>query len=360
MTSQVAVALAPERPPTGRVLELDGIRGIAILMVLLFHSGASLSPGFPQSILGMGWAGVDLFFVLSGFLITGILLDTKEAPNYYSRFYARRIFRIFPVYYAFLVLFFHLLPWIARHSALFASALGGRSDELWYWAYLSNWRAAFDQNRYLRHLWSLSIEEQFYMVWPCVIYFSRGAWLKRICLAVTIASPILRLGAALAGVSQFYLYRTTIFRLDGLSLGALIALALRDPILMAHLKRGLRGICCIAATVLVTVIAWKGTSYLTYAMATLGYSSIALLSAAVVFNGAIHGPKLLRSRWLMLPGKYSYGLYVWHLPILEQTQKLSLLPIWKVAIGITASWIAALVSWYVLEGPFAKLKARYF
>src|SRR6266849_4754306 len=184
---------ARPRPPLSRVVELDGIRGIAILLVLALHFGLPVCPpGILHDILGMGWAGVDLFFVLSGFLITGILLDSKGKPDYFRRFYLRRVFRILPIYYAYLIVFFHVVPVIAHATGRLATFEYGRGDEVWYWIYLSNWRHAVNQNPHLRHFWSLSIEEQFYIVWPLVVYLMPARILKYVCVAIAISSTLLR------------------------------------------------------------------------------------------------------------------------------------------------------------------------
>src|SRR5947209_10880356 len=137
--------------PHSRIPELDGIRGIAILMVLMVHFGSA--PGLPSAVgavVEFGWAGVDLFFVLSGFLITGILLSTRQHEGYFSTFYRNRTLRIFPIYYAFL---------------LVALVLAPEWKQVAYWLYLGHFMNASDQPiKYMRHFWSLAIEEQFYLL----------------------------------------------------------------------------------------------------------------------------------------------------------------------------------------------------
>src|ERR1035441_9132865 len=118
------------------VEELNGVRGIAVLMVLLLHFGGR-PPGVPRLFtapFALGWSGVDLFFVLSGFLITGILLDTRRATNYFSSFYARRILRIFPLYFLSVFVYFHVaLPTAHRYGAWLSSS---NAPAIWYWCYL--------------------------------------------------------------------------------------------------------------------------------------------------------------------------------------------------------------------------------
>src|SRR5262245_10664845 len=156
---------------------LDGIRGIAILLVLLFHFG-QYGHGLPypavfvdklfHRICQIGWVGVDLFFVLSGFLITGILYDSKGRNHYFRNFYVRRCLRILPLYYFSLILFLIVLPKLFPLHTGFRSL---RQDSFWYWTYLSNVRVAYrgwDSFGVLDHFWSLAVEEQFYLLWPIV------------------------------------------------------------------------------------------------------------------------------------------------------------------------------------------------
>jgi peptidoglycan/LPS O-acetylase OafA/YrhL len=158
--------------------ELDGLRGLAIILVVLFHArpeqASEFAPlPFLYTLLNLGPSGVDLFFVLSGFLITGILLSTKDASprNYFWSFYARRILRIFPLYILAVAGFFYgLLPYLHSRGELLNVS---RSEQFWFWTYLMNWRdaAGFRIINALGHFWSLGVEEQFYLIWPAVIFF---------------------------------------------------------------------------------------------------------------------------------------------------------------------------------------------
>jgi hypothetical protein len=147
---------------------------LAILLVLAFHcrvafSGTQEIPLPILRVLDLGWSGVDLFFVLSGFLITGILLDSRESHGYFRTFYARRVLRIFPLFFAylFLVLVVFRYAWIWYSGRDLWSA----TNPWWYFSYLLNWKPDHGYNDlYLGHLWSLAIEEQFYLVWPLVVW----------------------------------------------------------------------------------------------------------------------------------------------------------------------------------------------
>jgi peptidoglycan/LPS O-acetylase OafA/YrhL len=362
--------------PLDRVLELDGIRGIAILLVLVSHFGKpACPPGVLSDVLDFGWVGVDLFFVLSGFLITGILLDSKGQPNYFRRFYLRRVFRILPIYYAYLIVFFHVVPVIAHATGRLDTFAYGRGDEAWYWIYLSNWRDAVYQNAHLRHFWSLSIEEQFYIVWPLIVYVVSPRMLKYVCIVLAISSTVLRFVAAHEGVSKYFLYGATPFRLEGLALGALLALAARDAILRKRVARVIPWAWPAAAAILVGVVVRSGSDHLSMSMGTYGYASVALLCWALVFWGTLQAgtkrvfAKFLRTSWLVQFGKYSYGLYVWHVLFggfvhtgVEAARRQwglawSLLPM-ALVVGIGVSYGVALLSWKLIEEPCARLKER--
>src|SRR4051812_8053988 len=176
---------------------LDGLRGLAILMVMILHFGGTTEQGMSglnlwfSRITGAGWCGVDLFFVLSGFLITGILYDAKGTPGGLRNFYARRVLRIFPLYYATLIVLFVILPLLAPgpNPGLDKVAL----HQGWLWLYLSNFAAVFIGDHTFAaglvqagHFWSLAIEEQFYLVWPLIVLTLRRETLINICVAVIV------------------------------------------------------------------------------------------------------------------------------------------------------------------------------
>src|SRR5208282_2036951 len=147
------------------ILELDGVRGIAILLVLLFHLEVSYPPSIPRMFFApllLGWSGVDLFFVLSGFLITGILWESRSSPGRARTFYVRRALRILPLYYGVLIAVFIIRPALGPAHRLDDVALA--NEHVWYWSYLGAWRIALDHPHaatYLTLFWTLSIEEQF-------------------------------------------------------------------------------------------------------------------------------------------------------------------------------------------------------
>lgn len=233
--------------------ELDGIRGLAILGVLCSH-GAGLSGIFQgnqarsidlllKHLMVPLWGGVDLFFALSGFLITGILLRTKGAENYFSAFYVRRILRIFPIYY--LVLVFSLV--LAHFSSGFASLLPPQNSwKMAYFFYLQNvpafWHGAKVMGGIWGLYWSLSVEEQFYLIWPLVILLLPEKTVERICyIGLAYALPLRIVLAFVYFGGHFGLAQITTSRVDGLLIGAAIAVYMfrrKRPVPMGWIAAG--------------------------------------------------------------------------------------------------------------------------
>src|SRR6266480_4013997 len=214
----------PARLPT-----LDGLRAIAILLVVPHNLNLMVAAGGLAHVfiaaLYRGWIGVQLFFVLSGFLITGILLDARDSPHYYRSFFVRRVLRIFPLYYATLIVLLVLLP---AWGLLPASFKRDPMVELSLWAYFSNWYGAIHQGPdAVSHFWSLAVEEQFYLLWPFVIHRRSAEWVMRLCFAIALAALALRVAMLLTGTPGVYTFLAT--RMDALALGASAAAAFRVP-----------------------------------------------------------------------------------------------------------------------------------
>ena len=238
---------------------LDKLRGLAILSVLLFHMPVlirhdSLVEKLAINALGLGWAGVDLFFVLSGFLITGILIDERASPAYFRTFFARRILRIVPVYVAFLLFSMWIAPRIGVSPP--ASALRLRELQGWYWSYLINiyialhgWSAAADG---ALHVWSLGVEEQFYLLWPVAVLLIPVRALPRTALACVVGAELFRIAFVLSagkGEANYVLLPT---RMDTLAVGAFLTCAVRNPDLMAKVDRWRRLLVGVALLALIS------------------------------------------------------------------------------------------------------------
>ena len=359
---------------------LDGIRGLAILVVLLHHFRFLFNPTFPfqftlMKMLNLGWCGVQLFFVLSGFLITGILLDSRASPNYFTAFYARRFLRIFPLYYVYLAVMF-------AGSHLFHREFGGLDplasvNPWWYLTYLQNFRPnsmLFDS--YLAHLWSLAVEEQFYLVWPLLVWLLKPTVLTAICLAVIPMSLGIRLHyAGQTHQLSDFLNTFTPASLDCLACGALIALAIRSPIWRPRFARIARPLM-LGCAIWFGILAWRagGTFIYLFLIHTWGITALALLFAALVFvaatstRGWLVGT--LNLPGLRFTGRVSYGLYVLHplvlalmSPVLAAISVPATLDLAlnseKVILVLMASIVLAAGSWSYFEKPILGLK-KYF
>jgi peptidoglycan/LPS O-acetylase OafA/YrhL len=308
---------------TRKFASLDGIRGLAILAVVMHHSvGRIESTGAIQQLLKwfyfLGWAGVDLFFVLSGFLITGILLDSRTAQNYFSSFYIRRALRIFPLYYAFLLLAFVLFPLVVA-----ADWLPVVRDRWLYFCYLTNWLALWKgpwRHSVLAHLWSLAVEEQFYFCWPFLVWTLRPAILLPALLAGEAAVIAVRIWWVLVHGASQAVSLATATRMDGLLLGAVCAIVFRHYRVPApHVRRML--LLAGVGLYLYTVLALRFGGSEAFNQ-TAGFPLLALCFALVVLYAALTDGVASRAQsflcWRRLTnvGKYAYGIYVYHVPIL--------------------------------------------
>jgi peptidoglycan/LPS O-acetylase OafA/YrhL len=349
---------------------LDGVRGIAVSLVLLFHLQSPL--------FGIGWCGVDLFFVLSGYLITTILLATKDSPYFFKNFYARRVLRIFPLYFsALFVVFFVALPVAERLQLAHKVPL---SEQLWYWLYLSNWRNASGHILYyLSHFWTLAVEEQFYLVWPFLVFFLSRRSLVKVCAGAILICLAARSAFCWNAAWTEFLHRGTIFRMDDLAWGALLALATSDPQLSLRLRSWGKIGASLAIFVLAGILIFVGPSALSRAMISVGYTALGLTSACLVWIALRRSShlgwsgRILNCGPLRSFGKYSYGIYVLHYPIVillqmgnerigakfPWVQSSGGFLVLRIVLGFGLSYIAALISWNLLEKRILRLKERF-
>ena len=289
-----------------RLPQLDGIRGIAVLLVI-FHNESTkfLSPHW-GSVFANGWMGVDLFFVLSGFLITGILLDTKHSDGYFKNFYARRTLRIWPLYYSLIFFMFVILPFLRPAEA---PTIFERSSPWWaYPLYLQNFLVSVPANAVglLGVTWSLAIEEQFYVVWPLVVRCCSSVLLGRIAVSVICLSPLLRLFLASQGV---ILYSNTFSRLDGLMAGALLAIVARSADFIPSRFLGKAWMVLFIATPLAVLTEAVNARWIVFSMSAVASASLVYLS---LYSEHTWLQGALRNRVLVYTGTISYGLYLIH------------------------------------------------
>jgi peptidoglycan/LPS O-acetylase OafA/YrhL len=359
---------------------LDGFRGLAILMVVVFHAShvttnSSYFMRVASHIGGFGWAGVDVFFVLSGFLITGILFDSVGRPRYFRNFYIRRALRIFPLFYGVLLLLVLLTPFLHLE---------------WHWGHLAylfycqNIAMNIDDNLgivkpgiFLGHFWSLAVEEQYYLVWPFVIWAMRDSRkIMRLCVAGVVG--ILAMRFILLAIAlryhvniQNWNYRGFPMHADGLLLGSWLALAIRRRS-VPEVIRSTRwlfwlGVAGLAAGVAVS----RSVDFGTNLMTTVGFTLIAAAAGGLLLRSLV--PGTLAMHFFELPflrffGKYSYGLYVYHLlfhPMMPPMKR------WLDAhlhaagsVAYLAIWLGGTVgisvlSYHIFESPFLRLKDRF-
>jgi peptidoglycan/LPS O-acetylase OafA/YrhL len=319
--------------------ELDGVRGLACLLVIILHVVIAPLPLFPGSwfdlvrfrVQPFMSGGVDLFFILSGFLISGALMDSKGSPGFFRSFWTRRIARIFPVYYLLIGL---SIVARAAHEAQPAPALHAlvhlSLPEYWYVIFSQNIVMALtgqSGNNILGVTWSLAIEEQFYLVFPFLVFFLSRRWLVAVAICVVLATPLLR-ALVVANISWQAGYLITIARMDALMLGVLLAALVRHAPSLAVARTLQRPLNWFAVALIVLQLCdfwgyageqWRLAlgSNTTVLMLVVGqYPLINLAMAILILNIFTRetGPLrwIFRTRLLTSIGLISYGAYMYH------------------------------------------------
>jgi peptidoglycan/LPS O-acetylase OafA/YrhL len=389
---------SPVPPQHHRIAALDGLRGFAIAVVMIHHFSPYASP--PQSRIGMalfflsacGWCGVDLFFVLSGFLITGILLDQKPQPRYFRNFYARRTLRIFPLYYLVLFALFVVGPLIWPGAFHTPDLMSIQHRQFWLWIYGTNvdmtihneYSIYVSQWLFLAGFWSLAVEEHFYLVWPAIVYFcSRRAllWVCGGCVLLSLATRLIFHRYQ----NDWGVYVFTLSRIDELAVGGAIAVALRAP--AAGFSFIIRWAWLIAAVCSMGWIAnaWHDPLRVRLFAVSAGYLLTAIGFGALLLHCVTSRPnsvarRTFEMRSLRILGKYSYGLYIYHIllmPTYEHwfgqrrmqdifarrlhlgTGSYGLSVLGYGLVASILSFIVAWGSWHLFEKQFLKMK-RYF
>jgi len=363
---------------SGHLPALDGIRGLAILTVTAYRF--NIGPDYDQfpgsllfRVLHHGDVGVDLFFVLSGFLITGILFDAKGTDRYFRNFYARRALRIFPLYYGF------LFATLVAAPAMFGSwgNLYPEADanQAWLWLYGANFLVGIRGQWCLGsfdHFWSLSIEEQFYLIWPLVIFSCSRRRAMLVSLLAAVFSVLGRIIWVRLGGNGPAMETFTFFRLDGLALGGFLALAVRGPGGVKPLVRWARLVVipCVAGVIAI----WQSPHprMLGIPLLLLACFFAALLVLAVASRPATRWGRLWRSKLLRFFGKYSYAMYVFQLPLIRvlnpvvTSDGLSLQlgsVFWGrvayIAIMTAITTVLSMLSWRLYERHFLALKSKF-
>jgi peptidoglycan/LPS O-acetylase OafA/YrhL len=325
--------------------ELDGLRAIAVLAVMAFHFGLPFAP--------QGFLGVDIFFVLSGFLISSIIaseVQSSGAMNW-RRFYRRRAFRLLPAFWVMLIIVAALVPPAATLSSF---------------GYVINWTTALGLvpiNEALGHTWSLAVEWQFYLVWPVILVLALRRLSPRsvVLLALTlgIASAVWRAGLWTIGPDWTRVWHATDTHADGLLLGSALGVVAAFGLvpLTTRLDRGLWGATAIALAVIASLVVILPPSL--GFLATLGGPLVAVAIAVVVARVAVFPSGrlggILSFGPLVRVGVISYGLYLWHVPIrvlMDQNGPV------EAAVATALTFAAALLSYRFIETPFLRAKAR--
>lgn len=359
--------------PQSHIPQLDGVRGLAILVVTLYR----FSKEFPtdswlgqslSSFFALGDRGVDLFFVLSGFLITGILVDAKGSRHYFTSFLARRSLRIFPLYFAALFLFLVASQWVPAFRGMFALA---DENQFYLWTYLTNIKMSIDgawSFGYLDHFWSLAVEEHFYLIWPLALFFcSRTTALKLACI-LAASSAVYRMVFATFSDNGLAPAVLTLFRCDALLIGAMLALQIRSPRGLAPIQRWTLAVfpVCLAIGVAASIYDKR--------LFTLPNTLWPLMWACVLVWLLQGRENRLLARFFNLSalrklGKFSYAMYVFQSPLIPIVGVVCSVPILTSLTGDAVvgnlvymsamfglTYGAALLSWYMLEKHCLQLK----
>jgi len=335
-----------------RLPQLDAVRGIAILLVILHNESTKYPALRLENIFASGWMGVDLFFVLSGLLITGILLDTKDTEGYLRNFYARRCLRIWPLYFSLLFFMFVVAPFV-RPSV--GAEIFERSSPWWsYLLFLQNFLVPNSTGAAgpLGVTWSLAIEEQFYLIWPFIVCYLSSAHLTRIAVTVFCVSPALRLFLSFYSVD---LYSNVFCRLDGLMAGALIALMMRSRSFVPSKFVKPAWIAFFISLPIALLTDSDETRWVVFSWSAVASASLVYLS---LYSEQGWLQRLMKNRFLMYTGTISYGLYLLHkIPFdVAETIGLDRYPFVAAPLMLVACYVTAVMSWHLLEKPFLRFK----
>lgn len=338
-----------------RRADLDGLRGVAIVLTLFLHY-VSRSGYFPvdhvpwpiANLLDSFWSGVDIFFVLSGYLIGGIIIDNRNAVNFFRLFYLRRALRILPL--AFLVI---SIAYLAM-PALGAGFPNDRQVPSWaYFFFINNFWTASGVSAYppLGPMWSLSIEEQFYLIAPAfILLVSHRKWTTAL-IFIVLASPWIRLFSSWLSVWDF-----TLYRLDGLSMGMLVAILLREQAFLNYAAANPWSIKAITfGVVAITLLFSLSPEFSTREKIAFGISLNSFAAASVIvylhFNRDSGFSRALSRAWLVVLGRWSYFLYLTHMPILFCAMAIGLPHPLQPMAALATCLLGAAVSWRYFEKP---------
>jgi peptidoglycan/LPS O-acetylase OafA/YrhL len=347
-------------PDKKYIKNLDGLRAYSVIGVLLFH--ANISSHFYY-----GWLGVQVFFIISGYLITTILLDSKDSKNFFKIFYARRILRIFPIYYLALIF-----------TVIFAFIINSSIKDIWYYLlYIQNYRLSWVNWNpqfppLLNHTWSLAIEEQFYLFWPLMIWLLSKRKLIILCLSLILTAFFVKYFLSLKFPANPINWANTFANFDMLASGALLAIILKK----VDIKKVL--ISCLILSIFTLLIYllvfylkpshhlfWETNVKLTeidgQAFIILVIPFIVFAISYLIYKNNIFTKIFFSNSIIVYIGKISYGIYLYHLIVFLIIDRYC--HINNIFIISTSKFfltmLISVLSWHLIEKRFLSLK-RYF
>jgi peptidoglycan/LPS O-acetylase OafA/YrhL len=367
-----------------RIKELDGLRGIAVVLVMASHIFRRANEFTQHPILyfisnaaAIGWIGVDIFFVLSGFLITSILFNAREKQHYFRNFYVRRILRIVPLYYAVMLIVFLIVIPIKTPEFVdkIPQLIPFQLLYLQNWVVLTPWAQS---SLYIGVTWSLAIEEQFYLFWPALVYFIKKESLFKLGLGYFLLSGIIRATGILLWKDTFqaihFFYYNSFTRFDELIFGGLLAIAISSNYWREKIKTIAQP--TLFASLFFFIALWvidqSPLNFKHIPINLAGYTSMSILTGALISVFVIHPEnskirQVFRNGMLVFLGKYSYAMYLFHIPVL-----LILLDLlwwthyrgWKMyLLFIASSFLVTIAlsfaSWHLFEKHMLNLKKHF-
>lgn len=391
--STVAAAAESDAPPVSatRIPELDGLRGLAILLVILCHyvGNATHAPlGFVLdhilSIVSLGWSGVNLFFVLSGFLIGGILLDARESPNYFKTFYLRRVFRIFPIYYSWIFLYVIVLSVVTfvvhrpvsippEGLPITAHDFASVPHYLFFVQNIFYWPTSFEWLWFIV-TWSLAVEEQFYLVAPPLIRLVSRRTLIVILVSCVACAPIVRYVAFAYFNNAHFSQSAMPSHSDALSMGILAAIAWRHEPFRSWLSthQALLQRIVIYLGVAIFALLWWLVRPPNIVTVTIGYSVLGWfylsLMLLVLSQTSSFAARFMRMRWLRALGTVSYCVYITHLTVNQWSHRLILNEVPQIytfsgvmitLFAMALTLVIASLSWKFFEKPLIRKGHRF-
>lgn len=368
----------------GYIQELDGLRAVGLCLVLLNHFTLTAFPRWLFQLGNLGWIAMDSFFVMSGFLIAGILLDSRDKPHFFGKYYLRRALRIFPLYYAVLLIWYLILT-RTNYGSDYRNMLQYWGSPGWFTFYLGNVREAVVPLSFQKisptvrwaygPLWSLQVEEQFYLLFPLAVAFLKKNHLRNLLIAAACLSPMIRILLYCWQPNNSELQYTLLpCHCEGIALGALIAIRFRSGPWRIPAGKLTAWMCCLMAAAMAgsVLTTWRtrAEAWDTVWNRLAGYSISSLACACLVLwlicNRGSGATRFLRLSPVRYLGEISYGVYllhpVSHWMVLEANKKhwihLKANDPMYVVYGVGLSVALAVISWHCFEGLFLRLKDK--